>query len=80
MVYGMPNASAVWRARSERADDELVDGTDALGRRLGLEDAEVVERLVQPTLQPAGRVQRGATVADEDQHDAKCPTALAGLT
>src|SRR5690606_12547353 len=53
---------------AERARDQLVDRPDMGGDRPRLLQADLVERLVDAALQPPGGVQRGATVADEDEH------------
>ena len=52
------------------AADEHVDGSDVGGHRLRLSMAHVVERLVDAALEAPAGVQRGAAVADEDEHHA----------
>jgi hypothetical protein len=56
------------RRPAQRATDQHVDGSHVLGDGGCLPQPDLVERLIESSLQPAFGVQRRAPVAHEDQH------------
>ena len=66
---GSPNASAVSVARRSGLLISTSTGPTCSATMRRLLAADVVERLVDAPLQPPRRVERGAPVANQDQHD-----------